>query len=70
MNDTKIPGCQNVDCYYRLGWTGGCDYFVMTGTTRTGLHKDENVDINNPCREYLPTGKHPRYQPRVKRQRR
>ena len=30
---------------------GFCDYADMTGHTRLGLHKDENVDINRPCRE-------------------
>lgn len=56
MNDRKyVYGCPNVDCMYRQKNDGSCEYFMMEGVTRTGLHRDEpGVDINNPCREYTP----------------
>lgn len=31
-----------------------CDYAERVGISRTKLHLGENVDINNPCREYKP----------------
>ena len=64
MNHKHLPpdyvqGCPKVDCVYRI-WDGICTYFLVENTTRTFLHKDENVDINNPCREYKP-GKATKY---------
>lgn len=56
MSNYNEKGCKHTDCVYRLSTTGQCDYFTVMGTTRTFLHKGENVDINNPCREYK-TGK-------------
>lgn len=47
-------GCQNTDCRYRQRNDGSCEYYIVEGHTRTWLHLGENVDINNPCREYRP----------------
>ena len=48
----SVEGCQKKDCRY---WAiSGCVYFMTQGHTRTSLHIGENVDINNPCREYDP----------------
>lgn len=57
MSDTRLenyrrPGCQLKDCMYHS--FSGCSYLVVEGVTRTSLHIGENVDINNPCREYTP----------------
>lgn len=43
-------------CWYvhRMGY---CDYFSMTGHTRTSLHKDDLEHLNDPCKEYKPKGK-------------
>lgn len=49
-----VYGCPNTDCMYRQKNDGSCEYWLIEGTTRTFLHKDENVDINNPCQEYRP----------------
>lgn len=49
-----FPGCQRLDCRYRQKYDGSCEYYVIEGHTRTALHQGENVDINNPCREYKP----------------
>lgn len=43
------PQCQN--CIYYSTHYALCDYFNLTGHTRTSLHKGENVDINKPCQE-------------------
>lgn len=48
----RALSCQKRDCRYHS--YGGCVYFMATGHTRLALHKDEGVDINNPCREYDP----------------
>ena len=48
--DNSRPGCQRKDCKYQSH--SGCSYFMAEGITRTFLHQGENVDINNPCREY------------------
>lgn len=45
-------GCLLTDCRYH--GESGCAYFIVEGHTRTSLHEGENVDINNPCREYSP----------------
>lgn len=45
-------GCLKRDCRYYS--PGGCVYFIVEGHTRTSLHLGEDVDINNPCREYSP----------------
>ena len=49
-----MHGCKYRDCIYRQRYDGSCTYYLVEGVTRTFLHKDENVDINNPCREYTP----------------
>lgn len=51
---TVKSGCQKTDCRYHSAEIGGCLYFIAEGHTRTFLHLGENVDINNPCREYSP----------------
>jgi len=43
------PPAQCVGCKYLKRMA--CNYFFMTGRTRTSLHLGEQVDINNPCRE-------------------
>ena len=50
-----VYGCPRTDCMYRQKMDGSCEYWLIEGTTRLFLHKDEpGVDINNPCREYKP----------------
>lgn len=44
-------------CKYFAFYGRCCDYAERTGTSRTKLHLGENVDINNPCREYKPRRK-------------
>ena len=33
---------------------GVCGFLEITGMSRLRLHEGENVDINNPCREFRP----------------
>jgi hypothetical protein len=44
--------CQKTDCMYHS--SSGCTYFIVTGQTRLFTHIKENININNPCREYSP----------------
>ena len=60
MSDLRLDypeesGCTLRDCQYHS--SSGCAYFMVEGHTRTSLHEGENVDINNPCREYTPGDK-------------
>ena len=48
--DNTGTGCQRKDCKYHSA--SGCSYFMVEGHTRTFIHDGEDVDINNPCREY------------------
>lgn len=48
-----LYGCLYTNCVYR-NWDGCCVYFLVNDRTRTSLHLGENVDINDPCREYTP----------------
>ena len=47
----RCRGCQYVS---HLGF---CDYFGITGHTRTSLHLDDLEHLNDPCKEYKPKGK-------------
>lgn len=55
--DEPKQGCQKTDCIYYNHECSCCVYFDITGTSRTFLHFSEDVDINNPCREYEPRPK-------------
>ena len=55
ITEPKSPtksGCQRKDCKYQA--ESGCTYFIVEDHSRLFLHEGENVDINNPCREYAP----------------
>ena len=57
MNVPIKGHCPNVDCCFYCTLTCTCSYALATGISRTKLHQGENVDINNPCREYTPIDK-------------
>jgi hypothetical protein len=48
----KTRTCDMTECQYYS--ETGCVYFIVEGTTRLFKHLGENVDINDPCREYNP----------------
>ena len=53
QNGCKREKCEFWNRFYEL-----CDYQDRHDHSRTSLHQDEeNVDINNPCREYTPRRK-------------
>lgn len=54
MNTIKKGHCEHPDCRYYGTLTDTCSYALAKGISRTKLHEGENVDINNPCREYEP----------------
>jgi len=40
-------------CFY-VHRNGFCDYFDLTGRTRTSQHMDDLAHLNSPCKEYRP----------------
>lgn len=48
------PHCRGCQYVSRFGY---CDYFSMTGRTRTSQHMDDLEHLNDPCKEYKPKGK-------------
>ena len=47
-------GCHGEKCRFFDHLNKCCDYASRMGVTRSKLHQGEDVDINNPCREFQP----------------
>lgn len=48
------PHCRGCVFVSRYGY---CNYFAITGHTRTSQHMDDLEHLNDPCKEYKPKGK-------------
>ena len=50
--DRKPQSEQCKTCYYFSDRLGFCDFFDITGKTRSSLHGNRTCGLNDPCQEY------------------